>query len=84
MGNATAAASTYPRLYKSQYFSAFEFGMKRAGQPTAVAKKVHQALTDPRPKMRYPVTNFMWIPTWLAVRAKWLLPDRLFDKIVEP
>jgi hypothetical protein len=65
-----------------KYFNAFEFGIGRAGRPEKVARQVYHALTDKRPKTRYPASNFMMAPTWLAIRAKWLLPDRVFDKIV--
>lgn len=84
VGNSTAAAKDYKQLYKSSYFKVFEFGMGRAGHPHKVARKVHEALTASRPKTRYPTTNFMLVPTWLAIAAKWLLPDRVFDKIVMP
>ncbi len=80
MGNSTAAAKTYPRLYTD--FRIFERGMGSAGPPEKVANVVYRALTDKRPKTRYSTTNFLTIPTWLALRVKQLLPDRLFDKIV--
>lgn len=58
--------------------------MGRAGRPETVARKVHEALTARHPRTRYPCTNFLTVPTYLAIFAKWVLPDRLFDKIVMP
>lgn len=80
MGNETAAAHVYDRLYTDKFFDNFDFGIKHAGKPSQVTRKVLAALRDSRPKTRYQATTFMGIPTWLIIRLKQILPDRLLDK----
>jgi short-subunit dehydrogenase len=82
VANSTMAAQTYPRYYTKKYFDIFNFGINHAGDVTRVARQVLAALTDIRPKTRYATTNFMMVPTWLAIQAKQLIPDRLMDKIL--
>lgn len=75
------AAQTYSRYYSQKYFNIFNYGIGHAGD-VQVARKVLAARTDARPKTRYATTNFMMVPTWLAIRAKQFIPDRLMDKIL--
>jgi NADP-dependent 3-hydroxy acid dehydrogenase YdfG len=82
LGNSTVAGETYSRYYTKKYFEIFGFGIHHAGDVTRVARKVLAALTDARPKTRYAATNFMMVPTWLVIRAKQFIPDRLMDKIL--
>lgn len=82
LGNSTMAAQTYSRYYSQKYFNIFNSGIGHAGDVHQFARKVLAALTDARPKTRYATTNFMMVPTWLAIRAKQFIPDRLMDKIL--
>jgi short-subunit dehydrogenase len=80
MGNKSAAAKVYDRLYTDIFFSNFEYGIDHSGRTSQVARKVLAALRDTRPKTRYHTTNFMRLPTWMVVRIKQIVPDRLLDK----
>lgn len=82
LGNSTMAAQTYSRYYSKKYFNIFNYGIGHSGSVHQVARKVLTALSDARPKTRYATTNFMMVPTWLAIRAKQFIPDRIMDKIL--
>lgn len=49
----------------------------RASPPEAVAKVIEHAMESPRPKTRYLVTT----DAKAAAFLRWLLPDRLFDRV---
>jgi short-subunit dehydrogenase len=64
------------------FFAGFSRGYERAkriaGHPDDIAEAIAQALVAERPRARYAVPGH----ARLALALKWLLPDRVFDYLV--
>ena len=56
-----------------------ETAMRTGSAPRVVARTVYQAATDAGWRLRYPVGNDAWQVSFLL----WLLPERLFYRLLE-
>jgi len=55
---------------------------KMATDTKTMSKAIMRALTDPKPKTRYVVAYFYYIPAFLLTLMYWLLSDRVEDALI--
>ena len=56
--------------------------LAKADSPIVTSEAIYHAVTNPRPRTRYPVANFGGIPAYLLVFALAFIPDGLQDYIL--
>ena len=55
---------------------------EKASEPTVTSDAIFHALVDPYPRTRYVVANVNGKPAVIYAWMKWLLNDRLRDKLI--
>jgi len=66
----------------SGFFKADRINAENAAPASVTTGAIIHAISSPHPQTRYVVAVVGDIPAWLVATLKWLLPDRLMDRLV--
>lgn len=72
----------YRRYYDEAAQAKRSKTLSLADDPSVTTSAIHHAITSKYPKTRYPVANVDGIPAAVVNWVRWLLPDRLMDRVL--